>query len=119
MVRGDASILAVSHANKEEAVGIERFRPICFLNVSFKIFTKVGTNRLRRIARLVVQPSQTAFMPGRHILEEVVVLHKTVHEIHLKKLDRVIFKVDFKKTYDKVKWPFPQQALKCHVHLLE
>ena len=91
---------------KEEAVRIEQFRPICLLNVSFKILTKVGTNRLTRISNSVVQPSQTTFMPGRHILEGVVVLHETLHEIHSKKLDGVIFKVDFEKAYDKVKWPF-------------
>ena len=96
---------------KEEAVRIEQFRPICLLNVSFKIFTKVSTNRLTQIAHFVVQPSQTAFMPGRHILEGVVVLHETLHEIHSKKLDGVIFKVDFEKAYDKVKWPFLQQAM--------
>ena len=95
----------------EEAVRIEQFRPICLLNVSFKIFTKVGTNRLTKIAHSVVQPTQTAFMPGRHILEGVVVLHETLHEIQSKKLDGVILKLDFEKAYDKVKWPFLQQAL--------
>ena len=50
---------------KEEAVHIEQFRPICLLNVSFKIFTKVGTNRVTQIAHSVVQPTQTAaFIPG-------------------------------------------------------
>lgn len=96
---------------KAEVVRIEQFRPICLLNVSFKFSTKVGTNRLTKIAHSVVQPMQTAFMPGKHILEGVVVLHETLHEIHTKKLDGVIFKVDFKKAYDKVKWPFLQQAL--------
>jgi hypothetical protein len=84
---------------------------MCLLNVSFKIFTKVGTNRLTQIAHTVAQPTQTSFMPGRHILEGVVVLHETLHEIHSKKLDGVVFKVDFEKAYDKVKWPFLQQAL--------
>ena len=50
-------------------------------------------------------------MPDRNILEGVVVLHETLHEIHTKKLDGVVFKVDFEKAYDKVKWPFLQQAL--------
>ena len=53
---------------KTEVVRIEQFRPICLLNVSFKIFTKVGTNRLTQIAHSVVQPCQTAFMPDRNIL---------------------------------------------------
>ena len=51
-------------------------------------------------------------MPDRNILEGVVVLHETLHEIHTKKLDGVVFKVDFEKAYDKVKWPFLQRALR-------
>ena len=82
---------------KTDAMRIEQFRPICLLNASFKIFTKVGTNRLTQITHSVVQRSQTAFMPDRNILEGVVVLHETLHEIHTKKLDGVVFKVDLRK----------------------
>ena len=34
----------------KEAKAIQQYRPICLLNVSFKIFTKVVTNRLSTIA---------------------------------------------------------------------
>jgi hypothetical protein len=51
-------------------------------------------------------------MPGRHILEGVVVLHETIHELHRKKMDGVLFKIDFKKAYDKVNWPFLQQTMR-------
>jgi hypothetical protein len=59
-----------------------------------------------------VQPSQIAFMQGRNILDGVVVLHETVHELHSKKLNGVILKLDFKKAYDKVKWSFLQHTLR-------
>jgi hypothetical protein len=36
---------------KEDAIQIQQYRPICLLNVSFKIFTKVGTNRITGIAQ--------------------------------------------------------------------
>ena len=49
---------------KENAVQIQQYRPICLLNVSFKIFTKVGTNRITGIAHKVIRPTQSAFMPG-------------------------------------------------------
>jgi hypothetical protein len=51
-------------------------------------------------------------MPGRHILEGVVVLHETIHELHKKKLDGVPLKLDLEKAHDKVKWDFLQQALR-------
>lgn len=85
---------------KEGAICIKQFIPICLLNVSFNFFTKVAMNRLAHIAHSVVQHTQTAFMPGGHILERVVVLHEMLHEIHTKKIDGVIFNVDFEKAYD-------------------
>jgi hypothetical protein len=97
---------------KENAVQIQQYRPICLLNVSFKIFTKVATIRANTVAEKVISPTQSAFMPGRYILEGVVVLHETIHELHRKKMDGVIFKIDFEKSYDKVKWLFLQQAMR-------
>jgi hypothetical protein len=76
------------------------------------VFTKVGTNRVRSIAQKVIRPSQSAFIPGQNILEGVVVLHETIHEFHRKKMDGVLFKIDFEKAYDRVKWSFLQQALR-------
>jgi hypothetical protein len=91
-----------------EAERIQQYRPICLLNVSFKIFTKTATLRLNSVVDHVVRLSQTAFMQGRNILDGVVTLHETVHELHRKKLNAVILKIDFKKAYDKVKWSFLQ-----------
>jgi hypothetical protein len=56
------------------------------LNVSFKIITKVLTNRIGVVADRIIKPSQTVFMPGRNILEGVIVLHESIHELHRKKM---------------------------------
>ena len=58
------------------------------------------------MAHTVISPTQTAFLPGRNIMEGVVVLHETIHELYRKKKSAVIFKIDFEKAYDKVKWSF-------------
>jgi hypothetical protein len=97
---------------KEYATQIQQYRPICLLNVSFNFFTKVATDRISEVAQKVIRPTQMAFIPGRHILEGVVVLHEIIHEMHRKKLDGMLFKIDFEKPYDKVKWPFLQQVLR-------
>jgi hypothetical protein len=95
-----------------EAERIQQYRPICLLNVSFKIFTKVATLTLNTVADHVIRPSQTAFMQGRNILDGVVTLHETVHELHSKKLNGVILKLDFEKAYGKVNWSFLHQTLR-------
>jgi hypothetical protein len=64
-------------------------------------------------------------MTGYYILEGVFVLHDTIHELrrkkiddfkklilrnhnelHIKKIEHVFFKTDFKTAYDKVNWLF-------------
>jgi hypothetical protein len=45
-------------------------------------------------------------------MEGAVILHETIHELHSKKQDGVIFKIDFDKAYDMVKWSFLQQTLR-------
>jgi hypothetical protein len=82
------------------------------LNVSFKIFTKVLANRLMSVACRVTKSSQSAFLSGRYILEGVVVLHETIHELKRKKQKGLILKLDFEKAYDKVTWDFLQQVLR-------
>ena len=93
-------------------VQIQQYRPICLLNVSFKTFTKVGTNHITEISQKIIRLTQLAFMPRRHNLEGVVILHETIHELQRKKMDGVNFKINFEKACDKVKWPFLQQALR-------
>ena len=78
--------------------------------MSFKIFTKITTNGINKVAQKVIQPSQIALILGRYILEGVLILHRTIHELHRKKLNGVIFKVDFEMASVKVKWPFLQQT---------
>jgi hypothetical protein len=116
--KGDLSLFKLNYGiitllpKKENAVQLQQYRPICLVNVRFKVFTEVGINHVTEIASTVIRPTQTAFMPDRHILEEVVILHETIHELHSKKLDGVLFKIDFEKAYDKVKCSFVQQALR-------
>ena len=91
---------------------IQQYRPICLLNISFKVFTKVVTNKIMSVAQKVITPTPTTFILERNIMEGVVVLHETMHEPHRKKQSGVIFKIDFEKVYNKVKWSFVQQTLR-------
>jgi hypothetical protein len=78
----------------------------------FKIFIKVAVRRLTQVAEKLISHSQTAFIPKRNILEGAVILHETIHELHRKKMNGVILKIEFKKAYEKVKRGFLQQTLR-------
>jgi hypothetical protein len=60
-----------------EALKIQQYMPIFLFNVSFKIFTKVLTNRLTSVAHKVIQPTQTTFVSDKNIMEGVIILHET------------------------------------------
>ena len=86
-------------------------RSISLINCSFKIFSKILTLRLSRIAQRLVTANQSAFIKGRYILESIVVAHEIVHSLHKKKDEGVILKLDYKKAYDKVSWDFLFEVL--------
>jgi hypothetical protein len=45
-------------------------------------------------------------------MEGVIVLHEMIHELHKKKQNGLILKIDFEKAYNKINWPFVQQTLR-------
>jgi hypothetical protein len=83
-------------------VTIKQYRPICLLNVIYKIITKVLTRRLTKVATKIISENQTAFIPGRHILDGALILHEALHQLKVTKKKGIILKLDLEKAYDKV-----------------
>jgi hypothetical protein len=61
----------------------------------------------------LISPFQTAFIPGRNILEEVVIAQEVLHEMRVKKIPRIILKLDLEKAYDKVSWSFLEKVMRA------
>jgi hypothetical protein len=53
---------------------IQKFRPICLLQVFFKIVTKALTVRANPVMRKLLLPYQSAFIKGRYITDGVMLL---------------------------------------------
>ncbi|XP_066396066.1 uncharacterized protein [Miscanthus floridulus] len=67
--------------------------------------------RLNRVADKVISHTQSAFVPGRYILDGVVVIHEVLHELPSTKQSGIILKLDFEKAYDKMSWRFLEEAM--------
>lgn len=96
---------------EEGARNMKKFRPISLCNCSFKIFSKVLTIRLGRIANRLISQQQSAFIKGRYILDSVVVAHEIVHSIHKDNTHGIILKLDYEKAYDRVNLDFLVEIL--------
>jgi hypothetical protein len=89
-----------------DANEIKQYRPICLSNVIFKVITKSLTRRLTPVAVRHIGPTQTVFIPGRQILDGVVVLHEILDDLRTTKKSGIIMKLDFERAYDKIQWCF-------------
>ncbi|XP_043693124.1 uncharacterized protein LOC122643575 [Telopea speciosissima] len=98
-------------ANPELA---EHFRPISLSGVAIKVISKIFANRLSGSLQNIISPSQSAFVPDRLISDNVFIAHELFHFIRLQKKRKKRFlalKLDMRKPYDRLEWPFIQAVL--------
>ncbi|CAN0916841.1 LINE-1 retrotransposable element ORF2 protein [Linum grandiflorum] len=89
------------------------FRPISLCNVAYKTLTKCVANRIKGLMCGLTHPSQTSFVPGRHITDNILILQEVVHSMnsdYVRKPNMVI-KIDLAKAYDKIEWNFVRDTL--------
>jgi hypothetical protein len=92
----------------------EEFRPISLCNVILKIITKTMANRIKQILPHIVHDNQSAFLPGRLITDNSLIVFETLNYIkkpRKKNFGYVAIKLDIAKAYDSLEWHFIHNTL--------
>ncbi|XP_043700141.1 wall-associated receptor kinase 2-like [Telopea speciosissima] len=79
-----------------------------------KVVTKIIASRLKSILDDIVSSYQSAFIPKKAISDNVLIAHELFHYINKMKKGKkklVALKLDMKKAYDRLEWPFIEHML--------
>ncbi|KAL2237562.1 UNVERIFIED_CONTAM: hypothetical protein Sindi_0947900 [Sesamum indicum] len=83
------------------------FRPISLCNVTNKILSKLIYNKLHNTLPDLIFPSQSGFVPGRLIGDNILMAQEMIHQLDLRyNKGNLVIKLDMSKAYDRVNWNF-------------
>ncbi|GKB16238.1 RNA-directed DNA polymerase, eukaryota, partial [Tanacetum coccineum] len=89
-----------------DAKFVTDFRPISLIGCVYKVVTKILANRLATVISDLVSDIQSAFVANRQILDGPFILNELLTWCKKKKKQALVFKVDFAKAYDSVRWDY-------------
>ncbi|KAL9677471.1 hypothetical protein QQ045_005703 [Rhodiola kirilowii] len=93
---------------------VEDMRPISLCNVVMKIVTKALANRLKELLPGIISQSQSAFLGGRLITDNILIAHEISHFMksqNKQKIGYLSLKLDMSKAYDRIEWKFLERMM--------
>ncbi|GKC12731.1 RNA-directed DNA polymerase, eukaryota [Tanacetum coccineum] len=95
-----------------DAKMVKDFRPISFIGSLYKIIVKIMANCIVMVLGDIVTEVQSAFVTDKQILDGPFILNELLQWCKVKKKQSFIFKVDFEKAYDSVRWDYLDDVLR-------
>ena len=86
MPKGVNSLLIILIQKVPNPSSFNNYRPISLCNVIYKIISKLLVIRIRPILPKFISPSQSAFIPGRWIVENQVIVQELIHSFNVRKI---------------------------------
>jgi hypothetical protein len=99
---------------KDDLEQLKDFRPISLCNVIYKVVSKCLVNRLRPLFQDLICPMKSAFILGRLITDNTLIMFECLHAMEQGNRSCKEFaalKLDLIKAYDRVHWGYLEDIL--------
>ena len=96
---------------KADAREAKDYRPISLVHSFAKLVTKILANRLAPQLNTLVATNQSAFIRGRCIHDNYMLVQQTIKVLHQRKILSLFLKLDISKAFDSVDWAFLLEIL--------
>jgi hypothetical protein len=93
---------------------IKNWRPITLSNCDSKIITKALATRMANHLNEIIDPSQTAYVPGRSVMDNIRSNFYIKNLCESKKIDGLLISLDAKKAFDSVSHEYIRETLRAY-----
>ena len=111
------SIITLLPKVGKDSCFLSNWRPISLLNVDYKIASKVIANRIKSVLQTIINETQTGFMKGRYIGENIRLIFELLDNTDEYNIPGLLFFSDFEKAFDSVNHEYMYQCLE-HLEMI-
>lgn len=86
---------------KADKRALKDWRPL-MINTTYKIIAKILALRLKKILPRLINPQKTGLIPGKNILENILVAWLTAECVTKHRMPALFLKLDFEKAFERV-----------------
>ena len=104
--------------NDLKVKSIKDTRPLSLTNFEYRIFTKILTNRLKKVSSNLFSDNQTCSVPGRRINDNINLLNDLITDSNRKKTELYLVSIDQRRAFDSLFHDYLFKVIK-HLNLGE
>ena len=97
---------------KADAKAVGDYRPISLVHSFAKLVSKLMANRLRPKMEFLVSNNQSAFIKGRNLHDNFMLVRQMARKINNRRETGTLLKLDISRAFDSLSWAFLFEVLR-------